>query len=157
MSEYFKIMCSSEAELAGAGLGYKEIFGDGSRYFWDRAQAQVRAAELNAVCDELGGTYSVARRTKGDDDDDAYFQAFLEDGMVMTVADLLEEYGFGMVLAGPENWFLRDIKASCHVGEEADKAIQAGHAFASTLQPHPSVKAKVGAALAEHIRILYHG
>lgn len=81
----------------------------------------------------------------------------MSDEYVITVADLLEEYGFGACLAPPENSFLRGIRANTHVGEEADKAIVAGHAFAANLQPHPDVRNKVGQAIVEHIRILYFG
>ena len=76
---------------------------------------------------------------------------------VITVANLLTEYGFGAVNTAPENAWLRQIEASCHVGQAAMSAIAAGNRFAAELDPHPSVRAKIGAALVEHIRILYYG
>lgn len=76
---YFKVVCSEEAAMAGAGLGYSEIYGDRPRYFWDHGQASARARQLNSP--EYGdagcGSYAVeARQVYGDgtfdDDDDAY-------------------------------------------------------------------------------------
>lgn len=81
----------------------------------------------------------------------------MNDELVMTVADLMEEYGFGSANNFPENSFLREIKAESQVGKEADRAIQNGSIFGKTLQPHPDIRYRLGQAIVEHIRILYYG
>jgi hypothetical protein len=70
---YYKILCSREQEMAGAGLGYAEIFGYEPRYFHIRHQAEAYAHALNhspSGSDYLNGTYSVQERNDGDDADD---------------------------------------------------------------------------------------
>jgi hypothetical protein len=66
---YYKIVCSRESEMTGAGLGYVEIFGHESRYFRTRKEAIKQAHRLNhwPCDDDLNGTYSVQERNDGDD------------------------------------------------------------------------------------------
>jgi hypothetical protein len=66
---YYKVTCAEEHDMAGAGLGYEEIYGDGPRFFWDQKQAKQRAVELNAqtASDNGAGTYTVQARHAYDD------------------------------------------------------------------------------------------
>lgn len=65
MRTYYKITCTREHEMAGAGLGYDEIFGDAVRYHWRREEAEVVAAKLNN--EFLRGGYGVEERKVYDD------------------------------------------------------------------------------------------
>lgn len=78
---YYKIVCSKEHQMNGAGLGYDEIFGDYRRYWWDRATAEDQAGILNRCIGscglELQGTYSIRERLmyadgSWDDDGDSH-------------------------------------------------------------------------------------
>ena len=63
MRTYYKITCTREDEMTGAGLGYAEIFGSEGRYFWDSIEATQTCLRLNAIEDEdLRGTYHVEER-----------------------------------------------------------------------------------------------
>lgn len=68
---YYRVATTLEHEMAGAGLGYDEMYGDGPRYFWDRNDADKRIAELNASLagDPLQNTYWVDERMVYQDGD----------------------------------------------------------------------------------------
>lgn len=75
MKTYYKVICSEEQQMAGAGLGYEEIFGSEPRYFWSLEKANHRAKQLNSpeYGDAGAGTYSVEECKVYDDgsfDDD---------------------------------------------------------------------------------------
>jgi hypothetical protein len=84
---YYRVVTSRAFEMAGAGLGYDETYGDSPRFFWDRAGAEARAAELNeSGSRDLRGTYAVEEGRvyddgRFDDEDSAYAreQLFGED------------------------------------------------------------------------------
>ena len=74
MATYYRVVCDAESEMAGAGLGYAEIYGDRARYYRSRTRANARAAELNnPEYGEAGcGTYRTERREDGWDENDDY-------------------------------------------------------------------------------------
>jgi hypothetical protein len=77
MRTYYKIVLDREHELAGAGLGYDELFGDALRYYWDRGAAQRAAVWLNEMGEDETGTYRIVERHcyadgSWDDEGDAY-------------------------------------------------------------------------------------
>lgn len=83
---YYKVVSSEESVMAGAGLGYEEIYGNRPRYYWSREQAKQRAALLNSpeYGDAGSGTYSVEERQfyhdgSFDDDADTYAREQLQD------------------------------------------------------------------------------
>lgn len=72
---YYRVTTKRDAEMAGAGIGYEEIYGSEPRYYRFRIDAEAHAAVLNETSDELNGTYFVEERTTGQDDDDDYYHA----------------------------------------------------------------------------------
>jgi hypothetical protein len=54
---YYKVVCEQAQEMAGAGLGYEEIY-DCPRFFWSRDEARRQAAELNSITANHNGAGS---------------------------------------------------------------------------------------------------
>jgi hypothetical protein len=70
MKTYYRVTTSLEHEMAGAGLGYEEMYGSQPRYYWDREDAQKRAHAFNTDGNydpDLAGTYFVEERCVYDD------------------------------------------------------------------------------------------
>jgi hypothetical protein len=66
---YYRVVTSRAFEMAGAGLGCEAMYGDGPSFFWDRAEAEARAAELNGSGSaDLHRTYTVKEGRVYDDD-----------------------------------------------------------------------------------------
>jgi hypothetical protein len=86
MATYYKVTCSRAHEMAGAGLGYEEIYGD-DRYFWDEAAAAKHAEYLSGSGD-LQDAYSIEERRVYADG------SFDDDG---------DDYAWGQLM-GPHAW-----------------------------------------------------
>jgi len=84
VKHYYRVVCDREAEMAGAGLGHEEIYGDGPRFFWNLHSARERCSDLNRFgSDDLRDTYSVEAGGvysdgSWDDSDNSYAREQLE-------------------------------------------------------------------------------
>lgn len=99
---YYRVACTREHEMSGAGLGYEEIYGDGPRFFWDRADALVRCDVLNCTnSEDLTGCYSVeVGRVYADGswDDDGNTHARAQLGMGADAVTAYRCLGCGLVV-----------------------------------------------------------
>jgi hypothetical protein len=66
---YYRITTTREPEMAGAGLGYDEMYGGWPRYFWTPEAANMVLGHLNGEGDwdkrgpdDLVGTYRIEER-----------------------------------------------------------------------------------------------
>lgn len=140
---YFKIECSREFEMAGAGLGYEEIFGDEPRYFLDRGEADATCERLNSSgSDDLNGTYNVAERNEGDDADDYYCARQIVAAWIEKIESAFGDYrcsheqpcaGVAQYDAGAEKpWRVSDDQASESYATP-EEAMEAAEAWAETM------------------------